>query len=278
MTNKSKTLVFFGNEKLATGIPQPKRRILEAVQKAGFNVEQLVTKDLSQLNPHKSQLAVLAAYGQIIPQKILDEFPLGIINVHPSLLPAYRGPTPIEQAILDGATKTGVSIMQLTAKMDEGPIYKQKTIHLTGQESKIELTNKLQCIGAELIVEALTKIFDVNLKPRQQPHPIRATYSKKIFKKDGAINWKNTAIQIERKIRAYLGWPGSYTVLNNINVTLLSAKVTDDQLMPGKIKITTKKELLVGTKKGSLSLLQLQPSGKNKMSAADFINGYINKL
>ena len=104
-------IVFFGNEKLATGIPAPEPLIRQAVEAAGFEIEQIVTGPLTDLRPHEAQLAVLAAYGRMIPQRVLDEFPLGIINVHPSLLPQYRGPTPIEQAMLDGVEKTGVSIM-----------------------------------------------------------------------------------------------------------------------------------------------------------------------
>ena len=123
---ENKSLVFFGNGKLATGLENESPNILEALLDAGFEIEQHVTGPISDLQHHKAQLAVLAAYGHVVPQKVLDEFPLGIINVHPSLLPLYRGSTPIEQAILQGATKTGVSIMKLTTGMDEGPIYKQK--------------------------------------------------------------------------------------------------------------------------------------------------------
>src|SRR3989338_420589 len=140
-------IVFFGNEKLATGISPVKPVIFDAVLDAGFEIEQHVTGKLTELRPHKSVIAVLAAYGHIIPKSVLDQFTLGIINVHPSLLPLYRGPTPIEQAILDGASKTGVSIMHLTAGMDEGPIYKQKTVRLSGDESKAELTERLQHLG-----------------------------------------------------------------------------------------------------------------------------------
>lgn len=267
-------LVFFGNEKLATGIPQPKRYILEAVENAGFEIEQVVTGRLNELGEHEAQLAVLAAYGRIIPQRVLDEFPLGIINVHPSLLPAYRGPTPIEQAILDGTPKTGVSIMKLTAGMDEGPIYKQKTVHLSGNESKTELTEVLQQLGAQLLVEVLPEIITGSLEPRQQPHPDRATYSRLLTKDDGIIDWQKPAIQLEREVRAFAGWPKSRTTLGGINLAITKASVVEmGKAAPGQLMVE-KKRLLVGTGKDWLEIMSLRPDGKKEMSTESFLAGY----
>lgn len=266
-------LVFFGNEKLATGIPQPKRYILEAIQKAGFDIEQVVTGKLVELAPHTSRLAVLAAYGRIIPQRVLDEFPLGIINVHPSLLPAYRGPTPIEQAILDGAPKTGVSIMKLTAGMDEGPIYKQKSVHLAGNESKAELTETLQQLGAQLLVEVLPEIIAGNLKPRQQPHPDRVTYSKLLTKDDGVIDWQKPAEQLEREIRAYTGWPKSRAKIGEKEVIITEAHVVDKSGKPAAFEAHGK-QLLAYCGQKALSIDKLKPAGKGEMSAQAFLAGY----
>lgn len=272
-------VVFFGNEKLATGIPTAQPIIKEAVEKAGFVVEQHVTGKLDELKPHKSKLAVLAAYGRIIPQRILDEFPLGIINIHPSLLPAYRGSTPIEQAILDGAAKTGVSIMRLTAGMDEGPLYKQKTLHLTGSETKLELTEKLQRLGSELLVEVLPRVASGNLKPRQQPHPVRATYSKLLRKEDGIIDWNKSAEQIEREIRAFAGWPGSHTTIAGKDVIITKAYSTPVQspgTNPGEIEPAPAAHVIgVATGSGTLWIERLKPAGKNDMSAVEFIRGYL---
>ncbi len=270
----SKTIVFFGNEKLATGVPLVQPIILETVKKAGFVVEKVISGPLNDLGSHKSQLAVLAAYGRIIPQAVLDQFPLGIINVHPSLLPAYRGPTPIEQAILDGAVKTGVSIMRLTKGMDEGPIYKQKTIKLTGQESKAELTERLQSLGAELLVEVLPLISNGQLVPRNQPHPDRATYSHKITKEDGTIDWSKPAERLEREIRAYADWPKSSAQLAGKEVIITKAHVVDFSGKPGELELRDK-ELLVFCGQGALVIDELKPAGKTKMNAAAFINGYI---
>lgn len=277
MTMKSKTVVFFGNEKLATGISTVEPIIQKAVRAAGFNIEQVITGQLSELRPHTAEIAVLAAYGRIIPKSILDQFPLGIINVHPSLLPAYRGPTPIEQAILDGAEKTGVSIMQLTTGMDEGPIYTQKTVHLSGKESKNDLTKYLQTVGAELISDVLPMIFNGGLKPRQQPHPARATYSHKLSKNNSILDWNKPALQLEREIRAYLGWPGSKATIAGKDVTITLAHTVPASGSPGQF-IRTKKHLIVVTSKNGLCIDRIKPAGKNEMSISAFLVGYGNLI
>ncbi|HSX27453.1 MAG TPA: methionyl-tRNA formyltransferase [Patescibacteria group bacterium] len=269
----SKKIVFFGNEKLATGIPEVEPVILRAVEAAGFEIEQVVTGPLKELKSHESKLAVLAAYGKIIPQAILDQFPLGIINVHPSLLPVYRGPTPIEQAILDGSAQTGVSIMRLSAKMDEGPLYKQKLVNLTVGESKAELATQLQKLGSDLIVEVLPGIAKGTLKPHQQPHPDRATYSHILTKLDGAVDWNLPAERIEREIRAYMGWPGSRTEIGKKEVTILEAKIVDATGVPGEV-INLKKQLVICCGDKALEILRLKPAGKKEMTGQAFMAGY----
>lgn len=271
------TVVFFGNEKLATGVSNTRPVIQDAVKKAGFEIEKVVTGPLAELGEHTSQLAVLAAYGKIIPQSVLDQFPLGIINVHPSLLPQYRGPTPIEQAILDGASKTGVSIMKLTASMDEGPIFKQKSIKLNGSESKQELAEQLQLLGAELLVEVLPRIADGTLRARSQPHPQRATYSRKLKKTDGHIDWTKSSEAIEREIRAFLEWPKSYTKLANKIVVITSAKVSTYKGNPGSVVINNK-EIHICCDTDSLQILRLKPADKKEMTAEAFLAGHANLL
>jgi len=274
--SQNTSIVFFGNEKLVTGgVAKP--IIKEALAQAGFRIEKVVTGDLSELSQHKSQLAVLAAYGKIIPQRILDEFPLGIINVHPSLLPLYRGPTPIESAILDGAQKTGVSIMKVTSGMDEGPIYAQRTVHLSGKEPKQELAETLQILGAELLVELLPKIATGEIRPRQQPHPERATYSRKLTKKDGVMDLTKHAEVLEREIRAFAGWPKSHTSIANINVVITQASVLN---MPGRTGSysTSDKRLLLHCRDSTLLIERLKPVGKAEMTAEAFLAGYKTRL
>ncbi len=273
MSSTSKTVVFFGNEKLATGLPPAEPIIRNAVQQAGFTIEQVVTGHPSSLKPHTAKLAVLAAYGHIVSPLLLAQFPQGIINIHPSLLPQYRGPTPIEQAILDGVSKTGVSIMRLTPGMDEGPIYKQKSVTLSGSESKAELTSQLQQLGAKLLAESLPAISDGSLKPRQQPHPDRATYSRKLAKEDGVIDWAKPAEQLEREIRAFLGWPGSQTEIFGKDVTITKTEVIHEQGAPGSVE-STKKELIIYCEKNALRIISLKPAGKKEMNVQAFLAGY----
>lgn len=277
MKKTLKKIVFFGNEKLATGIPDAEPIIRKAVEAAGFEIEQHITGKLHELREHESNLAVLAAYGRIIPQSVLDQFPLGIINVHPSLLPAYRGPTPVEQAMLDGVAKTGVSIMQLSAGMDEGPIYKQKTFLLRGNESKMELATKLQALGAELLIEVLPQIANGKLKPRKQPHPTRATYSHLIRKENGAIDWTKPAERLEREVRAYSDWPKSYATLADKDVVLTKARVVTGTGKPGEHTVIGK-DLIVFCGQDALLIERLKPAGKNEMTSEAFISGYGRRL
>ncbi len=280
MKKKSK-IVFFGNEKLATGLASVKPIIQDAIVAAGFEIEQVVTGPLTDLKPHTAKLAVLAAYGHIVPESIMDEFPLGIINIHPSLLPKYRGSTPIEAAILAGDSKTGVSIMCLTAAMDEGPIYKQKSIQLSGKETKEELANTLQNLGAEMLKEVLPAIDAGTLKPRQQSHPDRdASYCKKISREDGRIGWTKQAEQIEREIRAYAGWPGSHTTLGQVEVIIMKAHfVPSDFGSLGEINVEDEiGVLMIQAKDGYLCIDALKPVGKKEMPVKAFLNGYKSRL
>jgi methionyl-tRNA formyltransferase len=284
MTKTSKTtptsgtnqipFVFFGNEKLVTG-GHVEPVILPALAQAGYKVEQVITGELSELKPHQAQIAVLASYGKIIPKRVLDEFPLGIINIHPSLLPAYRGPTPIESAILDGVSKTGVSIMRLTPGMDEGPVYKQRTVHLSGRETKSELAHALQSLGAELLLESLPSIIDNTLSPRQQPHPDRATYSKKITKEDGVLDFTKPAVQLEREVRAYMDWPKSTMRIAEKDVVVLEASVdATAKGDPGTVFRTSDKKVGVYCSEGALIIAKLKPAGKQAMSSEGFLAGY----
>ncbi|HSX41255.1 MAG TPA: methionyl-tRNA formyltransferase [Candidatus Saccharimonadales bacterium] len=270
-------VVFFGNEKLATGIPEPRPLIREAVKQAGFEIEAVVTG--LEVPDHEAELAVLSAHGQILRQDVLQQFPLGIVNIHPSLLPVYRGPTPIEQAILDGSVKTGVSIMKITHEMDAGPIYKQKTVHLTGNESKAKLAETLQKLGAEMLAEALPAIANGSLKPRQQSHVDRdASYTKLIKKSDGIIDWHKPADVIEREIRAYLGWPGSRTTLFNKDVIITAAHVVPANFgeEPGYVEPVENTILMIETANGRICIDRLKPAGKKEMTAAEFLRGLKN--
>lgn len=233
--NTSKTVIFFGTEDFSVAS-------LEALIKDGYQIAAVITKpdslrgrghrlvepavkiiakrhNIPVWQPNKlvdiadkiSTLqpvaGVLASYGKIIPQAILDLFTPGIINVHPSLLPKYRGPSPIEAAILNDDRQTGVSIIKLVATMDAGPIYGQAAHQLTGSETKPELYHQLAELGAKLLINILPDILSGSLKPVDQ-NDNDASYTHLISKQDGQINPSElSAIEIERRVRAYLNYP-----------------------------------------------------------------------
>ncbi len=217
---------------------------------------------------------VLVSYGKIIPQSIIDLFTPGIINLHPSLLPVYRGPSPIETAILRGDAVTGVSIMQLSAGMDEGPVYSQVEYPLKGTETAPELYDSLGTLGMDELIRVLPAILDGTLRPTPQDNE-RATYCSIIKKADGVIDWQQPAVVIERQIRAYTPWPGSRTTLAGMEVIITSASATqrDDAATPGAV-IAEKARLFVGTGEEWLEIHRLKPAGKKEMPVQAFLAGY----
>jgi methionyl-tRNA formyltransferase len=210
-------------------------------------------------------VGVLVSYGKIIPKDIIDLFSIGIINIHPSLLPQYRGPSPIEAAILNGDSETGVSLMKLTPAMDAGPVYVQQRVQLDGSETKIELYSRLSNLGAGMLIKHLGAITDEKMLPAPQ-YEAEATYTKLLSKADGVIDWQESAEIIERKIRAYAGYPKTRAELNFKEVIITKARVASNK---------DDGELVVEC--GQNSYLEIEtligPSGKT-MSGSDFKRGY----
>lgn len=218
---------------------------------------------------------VLVSYGRIIPQSIIDLFQPGIINVHPSLLPKYRGPSPIESAILHGDAETGVTIMQLSAAMDAGPIYMQEPFvfdETFAPESKEHISSRLGHIGAGMLSEALPAIMSGELQPVPQQSEA-VTYCQLITKDDGIVDWRKPASRLEREVRAYAGWPGSKAMLGPVTVTITDAGSDTETYKPGEIHLAGD-SLKVGTSEGTLLIYRLKPIGKKEMTAREFINGY----
>lgn len=195
------------------------------------------------------EVAVVAAYGQFIPKEILGIPKYGFVNIHPSLLPKYRGPSPIQAAILNGDKKTGVTIMKMDEKMDHGEIidFATDNSQLTTINSE-ELSEKLSKLGAELLIKVLPDYLEGKIKPKPQDHT-KATFTKLINKSDGQINWKEPVKTIERKIRAYFPWPGTYTFINSKRLKILKAHLAKsayevgagDRLVLDKVQLEGKK-------------------------------------
>ena len=301
----SKKILFFGNERLATGV-QTSAPTLRTLLAAGYeiaaiivaqsppsrsrhgrqleialvaeehNIPLLSPANLSQarqqLASFGAEAAVLIAYGKLVPQTVLDLFPKGIINVHPSLLPLRRGPTPIENAILNGAIATGVSLMKLAIKMDTGPVYTQRIVPLGVNETKQELVDNLAGLGAAMVLENLPDILANSLKPKPQDGQA-ATYTQFVTKNDGLLDWTKPALSLEREVRAYAGWPRSRAKLGATDVIITKAHVTNGQGQPGSLWLEAK-QLGIYTSEGILAVERLIPAGKQDMTAAAFMAGY----
>lgn len=303
-------VVFFGNERLVSGLKKTEAPILNGLIERGYDVVGVVShfsesqsrnnRDLEVAEiakehqiplfiPHKpseiiddlrslnADIAVLASYGRIVSQEIIDLFPAGIINIHPSLLPQYRGPTPIESAILNGDDKTGVSIMQLSAGMDEGPVYAQQSIQLSEQETKFELYGRLVDIATSLFFDIFPRIIDGSLQATPQSRS-DISYSKLIQKTDGVINWSDAAATIERQVRAYQGWPQARTNLHGIDAIITKAHIVDGSVQPGAVSVVGRHTLLVGTSTDQIAIDSIKPIGKKEMPISAFLAGYNSLL
>lgn len=225
------------------------------------------------LRDDKAKLGVLVSYGKILPQSVIDSFQLGIVNLHPSALPKYRGPSPIEQTILNGDSTTAVTLMKLSQAMDAGPIYASQTMDVPPGITRPELNKRLSLAGAEFLVEKLPDILAGKLRPKAQDDT-QASYTKLLTKADGDIDWSQPASQIARQIRAFLGWPGSYSQVDGVKITILEAEVGSQSGKPGEHFMSPDGSLGIYAGQDSLIINRLQPAGRQPMSGADFIRGY----
>jgi len=233
--------------------------------------------EVRRLAALKPDLILVAAFGQILPQSVLDIPPFGCLNIHPSLLPKYRGATPIPSAILAGESETGVTIMLMDAGMDTGPVISQIIVGIEPQDTTESLTNRLAQAGVRLLGEALPLWFDRSLKTQPQDGS-RATYTSPITKEDGVINWQMSAEEISRRVRAFYPWPGCYTWWQGKLLKILEAITLhkDRDLVPGKVVALASDQpavVGVGTGGGILGLLRVQLEGKRALTAAEFLLG-----
>lgn len=246
--------------------------------------------ELSQLvkdKPFKSSIGVVIDYGIIIDQDVIDYFPFGIINSHFSLLPELRGADPITFSILKGQKVTGVSLMLIVKGLDEGPILSQAQVIIEPEETATSLTKKLILASDKELQTVLPKWLKKKIDARPQedfavPSIRQRSYSRKLLKTDGKIDWTKPAIEIEREIRAFREWPKSFTTLHTIPLIITSARVAPqidkiDVLSPGSVKIVSKedrsKSFYVACGEGGLWIERLKPSGKKEMTAQEFLAG-----
>jgi methionyl-tRNA formyltransferase len=292
MTNMSKTIVFFGTDTFSA-------RALQSLIDANYRIGAVITKPDSKSGrgqhltaPLVKQIAeahtipvwqptkltdikesiealgdvigVLSSYGRIVPASIIELFSPGIVNIHPSLLPLYRGPSPIETVVANGDSKTGVSIMQLSAEMDAGPIYAQEVYSLNGTETAPELYDTLAALGGNLLTDVLPRIINGSVTPT--PQPDGATYCSLLSKDDSTLDPATmTATQAERHVRAYIGYPKSKIALKGYPVIVTKAHVVSEQTEEQEITFSDGDFLAIDELVG--------PSGR-KMSGEAFLNGH----
>jgi len=230
----------------------------------------------------KSKVAILVDYGIIVSKSVIGSFPMGIINSHFSLLPQWRGADPITFTILSGQRETGVSLMLLTEGLDEGPLLAQSVVMVSETATTPQLTDQLIDISDALLKTIVPAYLDNTCRPVNQLAATIAplatpTYSRKLTKDDGIIDWTKPAVQIEREIRAYISWPKSRTILAGKEVIVTAAQTDITPAEAGKAVVHDKR-LLVGTGEGSLEILRLKPAGKAEMNTAAFLAGHKHLL
>ncbi len=223
-------------------------------------------------------LIVVAAFGQIISKELLEMPQYGCINVHASLLPAYRGAAPIQHAILDGCEKTGVTIMRMNEGLDTGDIISVRETDISETETGGSLFDRLSVIGAELLIDTIPSIVDGTAVYTPQPEESTTPYAKMMKKEMGHIDWSEDAEVILRKIRAFSPWPSAYTMLDDKTLKIWSAHIEKPELtgeQPGKILRQDKRGIYIATGKGILCPDEVQIAGKKKMTASEFLRGYV---
>lgn len=231
------------------------------------------------LKGFRSHLFVTAAYGQILSRELLSIPGLMPVNIHASLLPAYRGAAPINRAIINGETKTGITIIKMTEKMDAGPIIAQKEIPVDDQDNCIDIEKKLSELAKELIVECVDMLSCNRYRLIAQDAK-KASFAPKLKKEDGAVDWRKNAKDIYNLVRGCAGWPGAFTRYKEkiLKITesgyILSSDPLSGRRIPGQIASFSREGIIVVAGSGSLVIKRLQIEGKRQMSAAEFIAGH----
>ena len=234
------------------------------------NVEAIET-----FKAHKADVAVVVAYGRILPEEFLSALPMGAINVHFSLLPKYRGAAPVNWAIANGETETGVTTMRMDEGLDTGDILLQRSTAISVDETAVELTERLARLGADLLSETLSKYDET--KPLPQDTSL-ASYAPILKREDGRIDWRLRATEIANRVRGFQPFPTAFTVYKGMRLTLWSAKPAASEngreFAPGEVLAADHCRLFIGCGQSSgLCIEELQLEGKRRMKARDFLNG-----
>ncbi len=232
--------------------------------------DQAVQKEFFELN---ADIAVVVAYGLILPQPILENPKFGCINIHPSLLPKWRGASPIQRPIMNGDNETGITIIKMDEGLDSGDIIAQEKFALKGDETYKNLAQKLSLMGAEILVQALNKIKIGDYKLQKQDHE-NSTYAKKIEKSELEIDWQKSAIEIERKIRGLNGSMEAHFVHENEKIKIFKAEIINTNSAKNNVGEILDNKLSIQCKEGVIRPLILQRQGKKPMELKEFLLGF----
>lgn len=234
---------------------------------------------VEELRQIEADLFVVAAFGQILSSEILHMPRFGCVNIHASLLPKYRGAAPIQWAILNGETQTGVTIMQMDEGLDTGDMLTKVTVPITDQDTGDSLHDKLMEAGAKLIVDTLPLIEEGKVTPEKQ-NDAESCYASRLSKELGRIDWSKSAGELARLVRGLNSWPGSYTTFRGKNLKIWEAEADEaasagqDETAPGTVVEVTKEVIRVQTGEGLLVVKSVQPEGKKRMQVKDYLLGY----
>ena len=231
-------------------------------------------ESVQMIRDYNPDVIVVAAYGQILPESILNIPKYGCINIHASLLPKYRGASPIQRVIIDGETETGVTIMQMNAGLDTGDMLYQKKIPITSEDTFETLHDKLMVLGGEAITEALPLLEAGKLTPEKQDDA-KTCYAALITKEMGRLDFTKTAAELDRLIRGLTPWPSAYTFYRGKQLKIWKAipMLTAHRETPGTILTVNKDSFEVAASEGGLKVMELQLEGKKRMTAHDFLLG-----
>ena len=232
---------------------------------------------VAELEKYQADLFVVAAFGQLLSEEILNMPEYGCINIHASLLPAYRGAAPIQWAVLNGEKESGVTIMQMDKGLDTGDMLLKRSVELSPTETGDSLHDKLMHLGAELIVEALSKLEKGELVPEKQKDEL-SSYAKKLTKAMGQIDWSKDAVSLERWIRGLNSWPSAYTFFGGKTLKIWEAQVAEEngaqKAEPGQVVSVSREGFTVACGQGALQILSLQLEGKKRVLTREFLLGY----
>ncbi len=249
--------------------------VKQEAQKAGLPVLQPLkvrdTEFIKELENLRPAVIVVVAYGQILPPGIIHLPKCGCVNLHASLLPLYRGAAPINWAIINGEQKTGVTSMLMDEAMDTGPILLRKETAITEDDTAGVLSGRLSEIGAELLLPTLQGLENGEVKPR--PQDGEASYAPLLKKEDGRIQWSKPAVELRRFINGMNPWPGAYGFIEKERVKIFKAVPEEGNAEAGVVCRSTKDRLIVGTGRGCLSILEIQPSGRPVMPVRAYLQG-----